>query len=483
MADFTLNFSYKRVPTLWKFAQCDAFVRGIMGPFGSGKSSACTIEIIRRGLAQEKLRDGKRRTRFAVIRQTYRQLEDTTKKTIFDWLPPRIFGNYSVSKNTYTITAFPDTEIEIIFRALDKPEDVENLMSLELTGAWVNEAREVSVEIIDALTGRVGRYPSIKDGGCTWSGIWMDTNPPDDESWWYQRFEVIKPKGWVLFKQPSGLSPEAENLLTWEEYNELKKNPDADIVPGLPPDYYERMIEGKPKDWIEVYVEGKYAILKQGKPVYEKSYNDEIHYSKEKLNPIAGVPLIIGFDFGLNPSAVIGQLTPSGRLFILDELTSDGVGLEQFIKYYFTPHINQYYPNYELQIVGDPAGVQRAQTDEFSCFDILRRNGYKAIPAPTNTLVERIGAVETFLNSLVEGKPRFQLSNNCHILRKGFISGYHYRKLRVSDERYTDTPEKNKYSHLHDALQYLCLHLTNGKKERKFIPKQDYRPAIPYAGY
>jgi len=484
MADYSLNYSYKRVPTLKKFAQSDAFVRGIMGCFGSGKSSACTIEIIRRGLNQKKLKDGKRRTRFAVVRQTYRQLEDTTKKTIFDWLPPRIFGKYSVSKNMYTITAFPDTEIEILFRALDKAEDVENLMSLELTGAWVNEAREVSLEIIEALTGRVGRYPSVKDGGCTWSGVWMDTNPPDDESWWFKKFEVERPDNWVLFKQPSGLSPEAENLLTEEEWEELQRNPDADIVPALPPDYYKKMMVGKSKDWVDVYIRGQYGILKEGKPVYEKSYNDEIHYADRELSPINGVPLVVGFDFGLNPSASIVQLTPKGVLMVLDELTSDGVGLEQFIKYYFIPFMQQKYHGFEIQIVGDPAGVQRSQTDEASCFDILRREGLKAIPARSNALVDRIGAVEFYLNSLVEGKPRFQLSNTCPILRKGFISGYHYRKIKVSGERYGETPDKNFYSHLHDSLQYACLYFTKDQNKQKFyIPKQTFSPAITYAGY
>jgi len=480
---YNLNYSYERVPTLREFAKCNAMVRGIVGPFGSGKSSACTIELVRRGLAQDVLLDGKRRTRFAVIRQTYKQLEDTTKKTIFDWLPPAVFGRYNVSRNTYTITAFPDTEIELIFRALDKPEDVENLMSLELTGAWVNEAREVPLEIIEALTGRIGRYPSMKDGGCTWSGIWMDTNPPDDESWWYRKFEIEKPKSWRLFKQPSGLSPNAENLLKPDEYEKLKLDPNCGITPGLPPDYYTRLAEGKSEDFIRVYIKGEYGILKYGKPVYEKSYSDSIHYADYEIEPIPDLPLIIGFDFGLNPSAVIGQVTPKGILHILDELTSDGVGLEQFIKYYFTPHIQQLYPNYELQIVGDPAGVQRSQSDESSCFDILRRNGYKAIPARTNSLVDRIGAVEFFLNSLVEGKPRFKLSKRCPMLRKGFISGYHYRKLRVSETRYTETPDKNEYSHIHDALQYLCLHISQDNTKKKVIPKVNFQPAISYAGY
>ena len=76
--------------------------------------------------------------------------------------------------------AFNDTRFEVLFRALDRPADVKKLLSLELTGAWVNEAREVPKAIIDGLQGRVGRYPSMREGGCTWSGLMMDTNPPPD---------------------------------------------------------------------------------------------------------------------------------------------------------------------------------------------------------------------------------------------------------------------------------------------------------------
>ena len=441
--NYVLNYSYERVPTLARFAKSNAFVRGIVGGFGSGKSSACTIEILRRGLMQRPGRDGVKRTRFAVIRQTYRQLEDTTKKTVFEWLPPHVFGEYKIARNEYYITAIPNVRIEILFRALDKPDDVNNLMSMELTGAWVNEAKEVSLEIIDALTGRVGRYPPLKEGGCTWSGIWMDTNPPDEDSWWFKKFEIEKPKGWEVFHQPTGFKPNAENLLTWEEYEKLQKDPNCGITPGLPPFYYERLAEGKSPDFIRVYINGEYGLLKQGKPVFEKSYNDEIHYADYEIKPLEGIPLVVGFDFGLNPSAIVTQYTPKGRLLVLEELTSDGVGLEQFVKYYFQPLMKQKYPEFDFLIVGDPAGVQRSQSDETSCFDILRKFGYRVIPARSNNLVDRIGAVEFFLNSLVEGKPRFLLSKNCKLLRKAFMAGYHYKRLRVSGEVYKDVPDKN----------------------------------------
>jgi hypothetical protein len=46
----------------------------------------------------------------------------------------------------------------------------------------------------------------------------------------------------------------------------------------------------------------------------------------------------------------------------------------------------------------------------------------------------------------------------CQVLRKGFNGGYKYRRIQVTgEERFTEEPMKNQYSHPHDALQYVAL--------------------------
>ena len=58
------------------------------------------------------------------------------------------------------------------------------------------------------------------------------------------------------------------------------------------------------------------------------------------------------------------------------------------------------------------------------------------------------------------GVAALQISEDCKMLRKGFNGFYCYRKLRTGvegDERYTPEADKNKYSHVHDAFQYLCV--------------------------
>jgi hypothetical protein len=41
------HYSYDSVPTIKRFSLSRAFIRGLMGPFGSGKSSGCVIELVK----------------------------------------------------------------------------------------------------------------------------------------------------------------------------------------------------------------------------------------------------------------------------------------------------------------------------------------------------------------------------------------------------------------------------------------------------
>jgi phage terminase large subunit len=161
-----VEINYTPPPTGKKFMESNAKMRVLMGPVGSGKSVTCSFEIIRRASMQAPNEQGVRRTRCIVVRETARQLEDTTIKTFMDWFPPGQCGYYLRTKKTYYLKV-GDIECEIMFRALDDSDDVANLNSLEATFAWVNECRDIHPDIIDALSKRVGRFPSAKDGGPT----------------------------------------------------------------------------------------------------------------------------------------------------------------------------------------------------------------------------------------------------------------------------------------------------------------------------
>jgi hypothetical protein len=385
---------------------------------------------------QEPGPDGKRRTRWAVIRNTYRELHDTTIRTFFDWLPQEM-GQWRAADMEFTFET-PDIHAEFLFRALDRPDDVKKLLSLELTGAWINEAKEVPRAILDMLQGRVGRYPSKRDGGPTWNGIIMDTNPPDTDHWWYRLFEEDMPDGWSIYHQPSGLSKEAEN------------------ISNLPPDYYTRLQAGHDQAWIDVFVHGKYGYVKDGKPIFPE-FSDAVHVLTEEPQPMKG-PVYLGIDFGLTPACVIAQKSAVDQWIIYDEIVTEDMGAVRFAES-VGARLRQKWRSHRILGWGDPAGEQRSQVDERTPFQILRAAGLPVRPAPSNDFTLRRESVAKGLSTLtMQAQPRLILSPKCKELRKALAGGYKYRRVQISgDEKYHDKPDKNRYSHVAEALQYLMI--------------------------
>ena len=452
---FERIFDYSDAPTIRKFNDSKRFYRVLMGPLGSGKSSGCVAEIIDIGMNQAPNKEGIRKTRWAIVRNTYMVLMDTTQKTVFYWVPPEYFGEYNVTNRRYLINkiTLPDgskVEIEIIFRALDKEEDVRNLLSLELTGAWFNELREIPKAISDVMEGRVNRFPSLDDGGMTWTGVIGDTNPPDTDSWIYKLFEEKIPHSeelaskYEMFRQPSGRSELAENIRHLQGGRK----------------YYTDLAIGKDAEFVKVYVDGEYGYLRDGKPVFP-NYSDILHLAKEPIKPTKGFPILIGMDFGLNPAAAICQYLANGKFNVLHEIASEDMGLRRFIAEMLKPYILKSLQGYEIIIIGDPAGIRRNDTDERSCFDELKTAGFPATPAPTNAFLARYNAVDSLLTKLIEGKAAFQLDPGCKILHKGFLGEYKLKKFKMLDDQYSEAPAKNRFSHIMDALEYACLMADN----------------------
>ena len=468
----------------------DTFFRGIRGPVGSGKSVGCCIEVFRRALQQKPNKDGIRRSRWAIIRNTNPQLRTTTIKTWLDWFPEDDWGRFHWSVPYTHWIKQADLELEVIFLALDRPEDVKKLLSLELTGIWINEAREVPKSIIDACTMRVGRFPSMREGGPSWHGVIADTNAPEEDHWWpimsgevpvpdhipmEQARMLVKPDNWSFYVQPAGMVEEQNDNGSVIDY---KPNNKAENAKNMLKSYYPNLIRGKTKSWIDVYVMNRLGSIQEGKPVYP-SFLSETHIAKEEIPIADGVPLYIGIDFGLTPAAVFGQKV-RGRWFIQSEIVAIDMGIVRFAEL-LRQEIATRFGNLEVNIYGDPAGDFRAQTDESTPFQILRGAGLKAFPAPSNSVDLRLESVSASLNKMVEGKPAFLIDRRCASLIKGFEGGYSYKRMEVSGERYADKPDKNMYSHIHDALQYLMLgagegrNLISGQKQaRAFNARVDF---------
>lgn len=459
----------------------DSFVRVIMGPYGSGKSTWAVTEIVRRACSVPVWHAGRRRSRWGIVRNTSGELSTTTLATWLSWFED--LGD--VRKRQKPIMTYEHTfndgygivELELLFIALDRPEDVRKIKSLELTGCYINELSEVPKAALAHMKGRVNRYPS--KAFCHepyWSGIIADTNPPEDDHWIYKDFEEQKFDHHVLFKQPPGLIKNDDDK--WV------RNPAADNADHLPDNYYEMLAEGQSQEFVKVFCLGEYGAVGFGKRVYPE-FNSDLH-AVESLSAVQGEKLLLGWDFGLTPACVVMQLSPRGQLLILKEYVADGMGIRSFAESIVIPSIAKDFPYCKVgESIADPAGNSRSEVvEEMSCIGELTSLGIRTEPARTNDISPRIGAVRYFLNKMIDGKPGLLLDKkNCPTLFKGFVKGYVYARVAVSgEERYKDTPNKNMYSHPMDALGYGCLEIASDRIAQERMgskPKVDmYNPVM-----
>lgn len=474
------KFAYKPDgATLKAFMKDDSFFRGIRGPVGSGKSVGSAVEIFRRALQQEPNDKGIRRTRWAVIRNTGPQLKTTTIKTWLDWFPEEVYGPFRWGVPFTHHIKVADLDMEVIFLALDTEEDIRKLLSLELTGIWANEAREMPKTIIDACTMRCGRFPSMRDGGPTWFGMIADTNAPEDDHWWAimsgdaplpefisdeDALMLRKPEGWKFFTQPPGMTEEKDEEGRVTGYH---MNPEAENVNNLTPSYYSKIIQGKDKTWIDVYIMNRLGTVAEGKAVYPP-WRDESHKAEEPLRVMPGRTIWVGLDFGFTPAAVFGQRSGHGQWHIIKEVCPDDISLPEFARIVKATLKELLIDERQVfKIYGDPTGSVRSSTreDKKSVFQILRANGVQCFPAPTNDPTIRIDTVKEVLNRMVDGKAGMLVSPDCTQLIKGFRGAYCYRRIGGSGSpRYEPTPLKNDYSHPHDALHYMFMGAGEGRK-------------------
>lgn len=466
-----MDITYTAEPTLAKFHLDDSFYRCVRGPVRSGKSTGMSIEIMNRARNQVQGRDKIRRTRWSVIRNTYRELEDTTMKTWLMWFPESVFG--SVNRRTMTHTlCFNDIYCEVLFRALDRADDVAKLLSMELTGAWVNEAREVPKAIIDTLGDRVEQYPPKMDEGCTWGGVFMDTNPPDEDHWWFG-LEANPPKvvldsgrevQWKFFTQPGALK---------EVRGKFVANPKAENVRNLNGghDYYLKRLMGKKESYIRVYYCNQFGFVEEGKRVHPE-YSDPIHCSPSPLIPRPQDPVIIGLDFGLTPAATFFSRRPNGQWWLFHEIATDRIGIKKFGELDLLPYILQNLMDYDISVYGDPYGNSGSQNDNRTPVDILDALldiiGLRVqMPNVDQGPTIRREALAAPLERMIDGEPGLLVDPSCTVIRKGLSSKYIFKRMQVAgDEKFHEKPDKNFWSHVCESAQHAMVGAGEGKALR-----------------
>ena len=316
---------YTATNTASEFHRDNSFVRLLFGPVGSGKSVAGCIEILPRAVQQAPGSDGVRRTKWAVIRNTYPDLKSTTIATWRTWYPEEQYGRIKWDSPIQHHLKFdlPDgtkVDCEVLFIALDSPDDIKKLRSLELTGVYINEAQYIDYQIFLTCTERVNRFPpKILGASITWTGVIADTNPPDTDHWIYRKIDEARPKGYKIFRYVPAILKVDDIPIDGQRY-EISlngsiyiNNPDADyFFVQNDPNYWLNLVPGRTDEEIKVVLQGQYGMVMDGKPVHP-TYNDQLHFANRILEYNPKLELGLGWDFGLTPAVAINQLTPRGQ--------------------------------------------------------------------------------------------------------------------------------------------------------------------------
>ena len=475
---------YVAPPTVARFIRSDATGKFIVGPQGSGKSVGSVIDLFKRAFEQAPDKQGLRRTRWAIVRNTGKQLVDTTIKTWDDWIPQTVtmggrnvqvgywlgknaqqrtfyFGKNPSGEYTVPHPSGDGTKVyaEFLFRALDKPAQERDLLSMEVTGFWFNEFVEIRYPIIIKAMGRKGRYPKKGDVPATWAGIIGDSNPgvvgtPHHRLVFdgidQQTIDMIELDGGEVptiesFSQPGGLDADAENienLLGGRQY------------------YYDYIAmsraNGEDQSLVERYVNAKWVAAPDGAAVFGAQFKRQVHVAGTVLQAQKRRVIVIGMDFGLLPAAVCMQMDAQERWAVLREFYTEKRQprpLSTFMES-FRPRLSEWFgADAEYMVIADPAGEARSATDGRSCYDLLRSMKFLTIPGKIG-LEDRIGSVQSMLNRAPGSPSSVLISPACQWLISGLEGGYQFRRLQTNQERYSDEPDKNEYSHLIDAFQY-----------------------------
>jgi len=502
-------------PTLDVFHRCDAQSRCIVGPIGSGKTTAAIWEVGFNLPRRIYMNYGISETRWFVIRKTYDALMDSDFTEAMDWFS---HGEWKPSRKLLTVKWPSSTNcpspliVHLKFLSCNTPEEEGKFRSQNVTGAWIDEANQLPLLSKQVVKGRLGRYPKQKDSPCGFvPRYFIETaNPFPANHAMYTTYDWVGPKvlvdpapqwrctnrecqktfslvdhcpkcgapgeltgkkDWrtgvydcsVLEKKlptngpiPS-IPPTPDHVGFWQEAGENEEN--------LRPEYYDsvRRDYSEAPEMVNILVEGEPGDTPRGKPVY-RNFDKHVHIAKAPLTwrkerdnrtgELKGVPLLVGWDFSGNfPAAVVTQKIAPMQYQVLKEFYNDRMQALDFGKWVLSSLASEY-PGYEGIHYADPASWARYSSENggfTSNAQMVMEYCGIEMTPSRNELDLRISAVD----QLLLWRNGLLIDQQCYMLCNGFTAGYvREQNPRMGEKDYKENPLKNNFSHVHDAFQY-----------------------------
>lgn len=417
----------------------------IIGPGGSGKTIASGKKALIEAQRIYPGADGVRRYVLGTWRQKYVNIWKATIPSWWKLFPKDMIGSKwtgASPREAEHVLRFEDQFGKIVltnrFRAFGETADPDDILGNEFTDCYLNEWPTLPENLFSALIDRVGREPSrevIRRSG----RFFGDGNAPDVLSYLFRDFYETPKAGHILHRQPSGLSPDAEN------------------IEAMGRGYYENsaMMNSHRPWWIKRMIHAQPGFTRANDPVYP-AWDDDRNMSATTLLPYKALPIIVGIDGGLTPAAIYTQETSEGQARILAEIALERGGAYELSVAMLRLEETRF-AGCEFLDVCDPAmGAGEDTADKSMRQKLSDYLGRKVELAPTNDPELRWEAVRAKLRHSVDGGlPGLIVDPSCKGLRRGFNQTYAFRNVAGTNDR--GSVEKTFDSHGHDGLQYAGL--------------------------
>jgi hypothetical protein len=445
-------------------------VQDYWGPIRTGKSTSACWEIY---FSCERAAAQGVSARWIIIRDTYRNLEDTTLKTWLDIFPDGAAGRIiKTNPVDYLLRTEDGTEHEILFRHGQTASDASSFLSSEFAGAFLEEVAPafnpsgivspgIDESVFDMVLGR------LVQKGVAHPQMILTSNPPPMQHWASRR--IID------------LAPEKLADNGWGHY----WFPPEENAQNIRPGFYEELCKVWPEDMVRRFVKGERVAIYPGLPIFQKDFSERMHV-RSNLRPIKGLPITLCVDSsGLAPAALFTQVDAKGRWLWLKELQggfvdgklSEQIGARRFAQLCKGIAATDF-PGFTFAPGwGDPFRLEaKSDTDEKSWSQYFKAEGFELRPG-VKPITDRIDGIRERLNIIIEGNPGILISKEgCPLSIEAMAGGYRWGLDPLANRVLGAEPVKDIFSHTMDAAGHAARKIFPIVK--RYAPKEE-KPVLP----
>lgn len=426
------QFKFELSATQSAYVNSPAMVNVIYSSRGEGKSFASIIAMLVHAQRNQKP------IRCAIVRDTHENIKISVVRAIQEIFPPSLY----MFKNDFkqlVIKSEPHVFCDLF--GIDDLAALQKLQGPEYSLVWLEEPAPMSDKANAGLSEDVYNAALIvcarqKD---TIPRLQVSMNPADQDHWTYRRF----------FEEPD---VDPENPLITKAVFAVPYG-DNDNLSDQARQAVKVAYKNDPASYAR-YVDNKFVSITKGKKV-TPNYGTGMYTSERPLEPAPGLEGFIGFDGWHSPTAVIGQITCTGRLIFIDTLVGDNIDIRTLVDQKVRPMLNS--PRWKdkcksWRYIGDRSMKipDQSNINESAAKVIEDKLGGYFEGGPARWAHMKMGIDHIFTMNIA-GKPAFIVNKDNRLLDKALSGGWCF-KVDNAGNVMGDIPQKNASSHVADAF-------------------------------